>query len=143
MIELGGCRIYRPKDYESHYVGVEDSSCFYFSPFSLDDLARDVKQAGQSLVARIVRIEVRDTEADMHAHAGATIVYIAFGSGVFKTIEGDVPVRAGDWVYVPPHVPHLSIADKGTVMPEVGIYIGEPDDPQKLYPVTAKASIQP
>lgn len=130
MIELGGCQVFKPNDYIEHHIGTENSSCFYFTPFSLAPLVEELLRSGKALTGRVARIEVTDTEDQMHQHEGATIVYIAFGSGIFKTLEGDVSVQAGDWVYIPPNTPHLSVAAKGTTMPEVGLYLGAPLDRQ-------------
>jgi len=129
-LEIGGCVIYRPSDYIEHYIGSEQSSCFYFRHFSLGGLVDELKRAQQELTGRFALILVTDTMDKLHAHAGATNVYIPFGSGQFYTLEGFVPVRAGDCVHVPPNTPHLSVADKGTVMPEIVFYLGAPDDRQ-------------
>lgn len=137
MKKLGGCEIYGPNDYSEHHVGSEDSSCFYFAPFNLSPLVESLKAAGAGIACRAARIEVTDKLDALHAHEGLTVVFIAAGSGIFKTKEGDIAVRAGDWVVVPPNTPHLSIADPHTVMPEMLVYIGAANDRQASVSVAA------
>jgi mannose-6-phosphate isomerase-like protein (cupin superfamily) len=120
-----------PTDHtEHHHVGSERSSCFYYPTWNLSLLP-----SGNNVV-RPGRIEVSDTEAELHQHAGVTIVFIASGSGVFKSTDsGNEKVRAGDMIIIPPMSPHLSVADKGTTMIEWIVYLGEQDDIQKSLPV--------
>ncbi len=73
--------------------------------------------------------------AKLHKHPGATIAFITAGSGTFRTLEGDVPVRSGDVIYIPEDTPHLSLADKDTTMIEWIVYFGEENDVQTLIEV--------
>jgi homogentisate 1,2-dioxygenase len=130
----GGCHVYGPGDHVAHHTGSEESSCFYFAPFALDDMAAEMKAAGKSLTVRMARIEVQDKDDILHQHDGLTLVEITAGFGMFKTLEGDIQVRTGDKIVVPPHTPHLSIAAPGTVMHEQVVYIGAHDDRQASRP---------
>src|SRR5207237_923554 len=98
-------------DYIHHHSGTEESSCFYFPALALADLAA---MHGGKFVARAARIEVTDVDDELHQHAGATIVFITSGSGIFRSAEGEQKIRAGDVVYMPPMTSHLSVADKDT-----------------------------
>lgn len=120
----GNCTVLKANEYAHEYVGSEQSGCFYFASLDLSSLpARSV--------ARAARIEVRDTDDALHQHRGAVVAFITAGNGMFKTKEGDIPVRTGDTIYIPPMTPHLSLADKGTVMIEHIVYLGAKDDWQE------------
>lgn len=127
---MKNCLIIRARDFVSHLVGDEDSGCFYFPFQGLDALTASVTGAGKQFGAHPARIEVRDKETALHAHAGMTIALITAGSGVFRDASGECEVRTGDWIIVPPLTPHLSIADAGTVMIEHIVYLGAEDDMQ-------------
>ncbi len=94
-----------------------------------------MSSAGNGLVARAARIEVKDTEVDMHQHRGAVIAFITAGNGFLKTKVGEMKLKQGDIIYIPEMTPHLSIADKGTVMIEHIVYLALKEDWQESFPV--------
>ncbi|MDB5245284.1 MAG: hypothetical protein JWN90_389 [Parcubacteria group bacterium] len=127
---MSRCLIIRPSDYTSHFVGSEQSHSFHYPAQDLTGLVAAAAKAGKRLMNHVVRIEVRDTEDDLHMHAGMTNVLITAGHGVFRDNTGEYPVSTGDRIIVPPMTAHLSIAARHTVMVEDGIYTGFETDSQ-------------
>ena len=120
----GNCTVLKANEYMHQHVGSEQSGCFYFSALDIP--------AGA--VARAARIEVRDTDDVLHQHRGAVVAFITAGNGIFKTKEGNISVATGDTIYIPAMTPHLSIADKGTVMIEHIVYLGPANEWQDSLP---------
>lgn len=133
-MEKGACTVLRADEHEKHRVGEEQSGCFYFSPLGISSLVDSLKKEGKDASVRAARIEVTDTDVELHKHPGAVVAFITAGRGIFKTTEGDLRVQEGDVIYIPENTPHLSIADKGTVMIEHIVYISDPEDMQVSMP---------
>lgn len=127
-MKKGNCVVLKATEHAHSHVGNEESGCFYWEPLPVHDLAQSFKEKGGEFTVRAARIEVKDTEVGLHKHEGATIAFITAGAGMFKTSEGDVSVQTGDVIYIPAMTPHLSIADKGTVMIEHIVYLGGESD---------------
>jgi len=124
------CRVFSADEYETHVTAIEESECFYFPAMTLKELLpKDL--LASDLVLRAARLEIMDnTEAAPHAHPGATIAYVASGSGMLISTDEQLHAKQGDWMYVPPNISHVNVAEKGTVMVLQIIYLGAPKDLQ-------------
>jgi len=107
----------------SHHRQAADANCFYFDPI----------EVAVKLVARPGRIEVSDKDGPLHYHDGATIIFITSGSGMIKTETGDIPVKTGDIILIPPLTKHLSVATHGTELFEEIVYISNVNDIQAVH----------
>jgi len=67
----------------------------------------------QMMVARVVM--KKDCVVPMHRHHNEQVTYIESGTLHFTIDDREITVRAGEFLCIPPNVPHMAVALQDTV----------------------------
>ena len=74
---------------------------------------RQMVVGDQMMVARVVM--KKDCVVPMHSHHNEQVTYIESGALHFTIDDREITVRAGEFLCIPPNVPHMAVALQDTV----------------------------
>ncbi|MBV9157686.1 MAG: cupin domain-containing protein [Acidobacteriaceae bacterium] len=76
-------------------------------------LDRQIAVGDQIMVARVLL--KKDCVIPLHSHLNEQITHVQSGALHFTIKEQEITVRAGEFLCIPPHVPHTAVALEDTV----------------------------